>query len=64
MGKWNYRVVLRHEQFAIHEVFYDDDGGIAGMTEEPVFPRAQTLEELRSELLRYTSALDEPVLTS
>lgn len=60
---WNYRVVLRDAEFAIHEVFYEEDGSINGMTVDPVYPRAESLEGLREELERYSTALDKPVLT-
>ena len=59
---WNYRVLERAGEFAIHEVFYDDDGKIAGWTETPVFPRAESLEDLALELERYAQAVDKPVI--
>ena len=58
----NYRVVLHDGQYAVHEVFSGDDGRIIGCTQEPVFPRAETLEGLAAELRRYEAALSEPVL--
>lgn len=63
MGNWNYRVVQRDDEFAIHEVFYSDDGSVSGMTAEPVFPRAETLDGLRGEIERYRSALEKPALS-
>jgi hypothetical protein len=59
---WNYRVMRKDEQFAIHEVFYADDGSVQGYSEEPVFPRAASLELLAEELKRYAQAVEEPVL--
>ena len=59
---WNYRVVEHDSEFAVHEVFYRDDGSIAGMTETPVHPRAESLEVLIEEFGRYQRALTEPVL--
>ena len=37
MGYWNYRV-MRHEGgwLAVHEVYYDEAGGLRGYTAEPV----------------------------
>ncbi len=55
---WNYRVVQHDDEYAIHEVFYSDDGSVNGMTVDPVFPRAETLDDLREELERYGAALD------
>lgn len=59
---WNYRVILRDGEFAIYEVFYKEDGSIEGTTVDPVYPRAESLEGLREELERYSTALDKPVL--
>jgi hypothetical protein len=59
---WNYRVMQKGEQFAIHEVFYRGDGSVQGYTENPVSLRAETLEQLAEELKRYALALERPVL--
>ena len=62
MSHWNYRVMLKDGQYAVHEVFYGDDGRITGYTEEPVYPTAESPEELVEEFERYRRALGEPVL--
>ena len=59
---WNYRVMQKGDQFAIHEVFYREDGSIQGFSESPVFPRAESVEQLAEELKRYALAIEEPVL--
>lgn len=59
---WNYRVIKNAEQFAIHEVFYKEDGSVEGYSDSPVFPRGESLEELAKELEHYASALEKPVL--
>jgi hypothetical protein len=59
---WSYRVLLNGHQLAIHEVFYSKDGKIIGATEKPVYPRAETIEDLAAELTRYGAALQAPVL--
>jgi hypothetical protein len=59
---WNYRVIQRGDEAAIHEVLFRPDGSIEGWTEQPVFPRGETVEELREDLKRYSRALSEPVL--
>ncbi len=37
---WNYRIIHhdkdKHPYFAVHEVFYDDDGKITSWTAEPI----------------------------
>jgi hypothetical protein len=58
----NYRVIFRDGQYAVHQVFYGDDGRITGYTQDPVFPGAGTLEELAAELRRCEAALNEPLL--
>jgi hypothetical protein len=63
VSTWNYRVVQRGREFAVHEVFYADDGSVQGMTAEPVFPRAETFDDLRQDLELYRAAVDKPVLT-
>ena len=60
---WNYRVVRRGQELAIHEVFYASERAIVGVTEEPVYPRAETLNDLAEELSRYRAALDAPVVS-
>lgn len=59
---WNYRVMQSGDEFAIHEVFYAEDGSVQGCTETPVFPRAESAQALRDELAHYALALDAPVL--
>jgi len=65
---WNYRV-MRHvspaiphgrdfeeEWFAIHEVYYDDDGKPNGHTQEPIAPYGDTVEELITVIERMLTA--------
>jgi hypothetical protein len=59
---WNYRVMFRDGQHAVHEVFYGDDGAVQGFTEHPVFPRGESLTDLVEDLERYQRAISEPVL--
>ncbi len=71
MTHWNHRVVHRvhkHEKFgeehvyAIHEAYYNDDGLVEGITQDPVEPWGETLEELKSSLQRMSNALTKPIL--
>lgn len=59
---WNYRVVRDGDQVAIHEVFYSETGEVIGVTEKPVYPRAETIDGLTEELTRYGAALHASVL--
>ncbi len=43
---WNQRVVERDGLFAVHEVTYDEQWEPVGVTENPVAPTGNSLEEL------------------
>ena len=73
MGHWNHRVVRRvykvegfpdEVSYSIHEAFYGLKGGVdkPSITDNPVDPYGETLEELREELQLMLRALDAPVL--
>lgn len=65
---WNHRV-MRHvapsgeEFFAIHEVFYDDDGTPKGYTADAISVSGEDMDSLRWVLLRMIAATDKPILT-
>lgn len=60
---WNYRVLKAGDQFAIHEVHYDDENGrITGYSNLPAYPRGDTFEDLVDDIRRYESAIERPVL--
>ena len=59
---WNYRVISKNGELAIHEVFYHEDGSVSGYTDTPVYPRASSIQELSEELRRYAEALEREVL--
>lgn len=57
---WNGRAMRKGDEFAIHEVFFAEDGSIQGWAQDPVYPRADGLDDWRDELLqRDAAALDE-----
>ena len=62
LSTWKYRVILKDGKYAIHEVFYGEEGAPWTCTEEPVCPEGDTLEALREELEHYQRALELPVL--
>ena len=68
MSTWNYRVVKKNVNgeiiFGIHEGFYDDDGNLEGITEDPVTIYAEeSVEKLKKELEYIITALEaEPVI--
>ena len=59
---WNYRVIENKEKFRIHEVYYNDAGEITVISEDPIVPEAETLEELKDDLEYYFAALKSLVL--
>jgi hypothetical protein len=63
---WNYRVVHRvinaKDIYAVHEVYYDEDGLPEMVTEEPVNAQGETYEELVHDVVHYIAALAYPIL--
>ena len=65
---WDYRVVHRYyplwdeHTYGIFECYYDADGNPEMLTEDCVGAFGNTLEELRSDLKNYVTAIDKPVL--
>ena len=59
---WNYRVVVKDDQYNIHEVYYDDKGKPEFFTEDPLGPSGESLEELENDLEYFSEALSLPVL--
>jgi len=57
-----YRVILKDGRYAIHEVFYDEEGEPWTCTEGPECPEGDTLEALREASEHYQRALEWPVL--
>lgn len=72
---WNYRAVkttyttdidegetVEEVVVTIHEVYYDDNGFVNAMTENPVSFGGETLSELKDIIDRVQSSLEKPVL--
>lgn len=63
---WNYRVIKQayddEDYFAIHEVYYNEDGSIRVMTESPVPVGGDSVDSLRSSLRMMLDCLDKDVL--
>jgi len=70
---WNYRIVKQtfppsgpdgeiHEDYAIHEVYYDDDGNPESLSAEPAKAVGNDLNDLRNEFENMSAALSQPVL--
>lgn len=64
---WNYRIMRRpgpdgSADYAIHEVYYGQDGEVRNWTANGVGPGGETLDELSSDLAFILAALSRPVL--
>jgi hypothetical protein len=59
---WNYRVIEHEEMFYIHEVYYNDKGEITAISEDPMHPCGESLDELKSDMEYFLHALNRPVL--
>jgi hypothetical protein len=59
---WDYRVIEDNGMFAVYEVHYNDRDEIISVSEEPMGPSGETLEDLKDDLQYFLDALNSPVL--
>lgn len=66
---WNHRVVKTKDDtfmdgssYAIHEVYYDDDGNVDGMSRNPQPIIAESITDLRWILERMLESLDKEII--
>ena len=68
---WNHRVVRRFYPnthmddsilYEIHEVYYDKDGTIGSLTQEPISIMEETVDDLRKTVERLTKCLESPII--
>lgn len=69
---WNHRVIEKEyneigtdewvKYYEVHEVHYEDNGKVMGWTAEPVAPYGESVEELKSVLMRMIVAAERPIL--
>jgi len=73
---WNYRTVRKKNiyvdptdkkkrvdyTYAIHEAFYDNNGYVGTITQEPVEPFGENIEELRHSWVMMAEAFGKPIL--
>jgi hypothetical protein len=66
MSNWNYRLLAHQEfngvAFAIHEVYYDDNGNEVSYTENGVPVLSETSDGIIWVLDRMKEAADKPIL--
>ena len=73
---WNYRVVRKKNiyidptdnkervtyTYAIHEAYYDKNGHVGAITQDPIEPFGENIEELRHSWVMMAKALGQPIL--
>ena len=59
---WDYRIIEHDGVFTVHEVHYNDMGGIISVSEDPMGPSGETLEELKEDMEYFLQAFNMPVL--
>ena len=68
---WNHRIVRRtypnvHMDdsilYEIYEMYYNADGTVNGLTEEPIRIREETVDDLRKTIERLTKCLEQPII--
>jgi hypothetical protein len=55
-------VISKNRKYAIHEVYYDEEGEPWTCTQDPVCPEGDMLDALRQRMEYYQRALELPVL--
>ncbi len=66
MSHWNYRVVghdtdSEEPWFAIHEVYYEDDGSPRLMSLNPIYAKGETLDGLKEDMAMMFIAFSKPI---
>ncbi len=63
---WNYRVVKRTYKeevtYSIHEAYYNYTGNVDMISENPIAPIGETIEELEEDMKHYRAAMNKPVI--
>lgn len=62
MSYWNHRVIEKDGYYAIHEVYYNDNGNVEGRTKNAVTVGGESIEDLRTVLEQMLGALDKAVI--
>ena len=65
---WNYRIVKTYHKeskeyiYAIHEAYYDEQGNVNGITQNPIRIMCESTDGIKWTLERISEALTKPVL--
>ena len=67
LGGWDYRIVKQtfdgEDIFAVHEVYYEDNGKPHMMSEDEVSAHGSNLKEFDKDWEAYLAAKEKPLLT-
>lgn len=59
---WNYRIIENKKIFNIYEVYYNNKGEITAISEDPMYPQGNNLEELKGDMEYFLQAFNRPLL--
>lgn len=68
---WNHRVVKRtwknegredDHMYGVHEAYYDENGKVFMITDNPTAPSGDNMEDLKENLEHMVKALEHPIL--
>ena len=62
MSTWNYRVVKKNGHLGIHEAYYVDSGNVHSLSDEPLSPVYQDLDQLKTNLELMVDAFGKSVI--
>ncbi|HEY8561149.1 MAG TPA: hypothetical protein VIL74_12310 [Pyrinomonadaceae bacterium] len=62
MSRWNFRVLKKDDLFAIHSVYYDEDGEIVGWNRHPDPVIDEDLDYLKTQLTLMLEATEKEVI--
>lgn len=62
LSTWNYRVVKKRAYLAIHEAYYDENGNVHSLSEDPVSPESEDLAQLKTALELMQETLNEDII--
>lgn len=63
-SSWNYRVLHNPKDgsYAVHEVYYDNQGNPGSWTERPSAPYGESLDDFQNDLRAINRAFERPFL--
>ena len=59
---WQYRIIHTNGMYAVHTVYFDDQGTVVDYDADPVAPCTGSIESLNHQMIHMISAFTQPVL--